>query len=97
MSSPQGINPGLDTGTGTQRADPDAACQYSIVVNSQSVEDVKKSLDFKVLTSLGCRVLKHPNCCVLCAANNDCARLPMHWNCRCRPEGYLTFTELAVT
>lgn len=97
MSSPLNFNPGVDTGTGRQQADPDAACQYSVVVNRQSVDEVTKSLDMDVLTGLGCRVLKHPDCCVLCAANNDCARLPMHWNCRCRPEGFLTFTELAVT
>lgn len=97
MSSPQGINPGLDTGTGTQRADPDAACQYSIAVSRESSDDVKKSLDIDQLMSLGCRVIKHPDCCVLCAANNDCARLPVHWNCRCKPEGFLTFSELAVT
>lgn len=90
-------SPGLDSsGTGGQQR-PDAVCQYSVSVNRENSEEIKKSMDIDQLTKIACRVLKHPGCCVLCAANNDCSRLPVHWNCRCRPEGFLTFTEFANT
>lgn len=50
-------------------------------------------LDPERLLRLGCRVKKRPGCCVLCAANNDCARLPMHVRCHCVPEPYFMAEE----
>jgi hypothetical protein len=88
MSSPMNINPGLDTGTSTQRK-IDAECSFSISVSSSDMDDTMKQLDPEFLVRAGCRVIKHPDCCVLCAANNDCARLPVHYQCRCKPEGFL--------
>jgi hypothetical protein len=69
-------------------ADPDPECTY--IAQVLGIDDVLDVLDPELLLDTGCRVIKHPDCCVLCAANNDCRRLPMHFRCRCRPEGYLT-------
>jgi hypothetical protein len=59
-------------------------CLFSTEV--QGVRDALKCLDLDHLLKLGCRVIKHPNCCALCAANNDCTKIPMHVRCRCKPE-----------
>jgi hypothetical protein len=40
----------------------------------------------------GCRVIKHPDCCVRCRTNNSCKEIPMHAMCRCRPE-YVCFED----
>jgi len=68
----------------------DTACVFFLRVSG--ADEIKKMLDPEKLTKTGCRVVKHPDCCVLCAANNDCARVPLHYNCRCKPEGYLELT-----
>lgn len=59
-------------------ADFDACVFYTRVANA---DEVKKTLDPKNALATGCRVAKHPDCCVLCAANNDCMRVPLHFNC----------------
>jgi hypothetical protein len=64
-------------------------CTYDTTWSRLSIEAVLSELDPDRLTRAGCRVIKHPDCCVLCATNNDCRLLPRHFNCRCRPEGYL--------
>lgn len=69
--------------------DIDPRCIYTIRVLESSAQEVFKALDPETLTKLGCRVLKHPDCCVLCAANNDCTRVPLHFRCRCKIEGFL--------
>lgn len=50
-------------------------------VSRSDTDDVKRMLDPENIVDVGCRVLKHPDCCVLCAANNDCTRVPLHFNC----------------
>jgi hypothetical protein len=75
-------------GTTGRQQRVDAACLFLIEV--EGADDVKRKLDPKIALETGCRVIKHPDCCVLCAANNDCTRIPLHWQCRCKPEGYLT-------
>lgn len=67
--------------------DPD--CTYSIGLSKASYDAAMDELDERNLEAR-CRVIKHPQCCVLCAANNDCTKLPVHFRCRCRPEMYLT-------
>ena len=74
-------------GTGGRQARVDAACLFSVEV--QGAEDAKRELHPDNVLEMGCRVIKHPDCCILCAANEDCARIPLHFNCRCVPEGYL--------
>jgi hypothetical protein len=69
----------------------DDACVFFTRVSQ--ADEVMKMLDPRQITALGCRVIKHPDCCVLCAANNDCDRLPVHVRCRCKPEGYLTIED----
>lgn len=72
----------------------DPRCLFYVEFTRESREEVKKMLDPpNILTGLGCRVVKHPDCCVLCAANEACERLPMHFRCRCKPEGYLELEE----
>lgn len=66
--------------------DPD--CFYVVSFSPASVQRVKEMFDPKRVLERGCRVIKHPNCCVLCAVNDDCRRLPMHFHCRCRPQFY---------
>jgi hypothetical protein len=61
-------------------------CLFTAGVTPESVRDALKCLDFDDLLRLGCRVIKHPNCCALCAANNDCTKIPLHVRCRCKPE-----------
>ena len=94
MSNPLNINQGLDTGSSTRR-DIDGECYFPIKVEGS--DDAKRELQPELALSLGCRVMKHPDCCVLCAANNDCDLIPLHWNCRCRPEGYLEIEDVLVT
>jgi hypothetical protein len=67
-------------------ADFDACVFYTRV---SGADEIKKLLDPKNALATACRVKKHPNCCILCAANNDCTRVPLHFRCRCVPEGYL--------
>lgn len=72
-------------------------CTYSTSMSKGDIESALREFDPDRITRSGCRVIKHPDCCVLCAANNDCRLLPLHWNCRCRPEGYLEIDIAAVT
>jgi hypothetical protein len=67
----------------------DDECTYQVWLSEASVAEIKRLLDPDYLTRAGCRVVKHPDCCVLCAMNNDYSRIPLHFRCRCRPEGYL--------
>lgn len=89
MSSPQNINQGLDTGTGKQQR-IDAACLFQAAVDKSQQNDIKKMLDLDNLMDMDCKVIKHPDCCAPCAANNDCNKLPMHIQCRCRRNDFLT-------
>jgi hypothetical protein len=68
-------------------------CLFFAGVTSDSVRQVKKFLDYRKVMNLCCRVIKHPNCCVLCAANNDCTKVPMHVRCRCRPDPFICDEE----
>jgi hypothetical protein len=70
-------------------ASRDDECTYQVWLSKADLDDIKRQLDPDFLSRAGCRVIKHPDCCVLCAINNDCSRIPLHWNCRCKPEGYL--------
>jgi hypothetical protein len=72
-----------------------ATCTYSIQLDRDSLRDIEELLDVERITKAGCRVKKHPDCCVLCAMNNDCARIPLHFNCKCAPEVYLQGFEEA--
>jgi len=74
--------------------DPDdPACQFSSAFSPDDVDDLMKTLDPRVLLGTGCRVLKHPKCCFLCAMNEDCSRIPLHVNCRCKPEPYVSLGD----
>lgn len=64
----------------------DPECYFPIVITD--VDDVLSQLDPRRMLEMGCRVKKHPDCCVLCAGNNDCRKLPIHVRCRCKPEFY---------
>lgn len=79
--------------TGTRSHTVDARCMFSAAPDQKQAEDVKRQLDPEELMSTDCRVIKHPDCCVLCAANDDCDRIPMHVMCRCQRDDYLTLSE----
>lgn len=64
----------------------DPRCFFATDVDHEAAAQVLKAPGNEGLLQTGCRVAKHPNCCVLCAANDDCARIPLHVNCRCKPE-----------
>lgn len=74
----------------------DPRCNFSSIVSSDDVAALLKHLDPKTLLGTGCRVLKHPNCCARCAMNEDCSRIPLHAQCRCKPEPYVTFDDEEV-
>jgi hypothetical protein len=69
-------------------------CLFFAGVTPESVRQVQKFLDYEKVMKLCCRVKKHPNCCVLCAANNDCTRIPMHVRCRCVAEPFICDEEV---
>lgn len=73
--------------------DDEVDCTFHIKVDPSSLAELKRLLDVDHLSRAGCRVKKHPDCCHLCAMNNDCTRLPLHFECRCVPEGYLEITN----
>jgi hypothetical protein len=70
-----------------------STCTFSVELDRDSLREVEDLFDIDRLTRYGCRVKKHPDCCVLCAANNDCRRVPLHFNCRCEPEPFLASFE----
>lgn len=61
--------------------DYDAECTYQVWLSQSTKDEIKRLLDPDFLSRAGCRVIKHPNCCILCAMNNDCTRIPLHYNC----------------
>lgn len=71
--------------------DPERDCTLSVSLDEESVAAVKgildsiPPLDRTTFSASGCRVIKHPGACALCVVNNDCSRLPVHFQCRCRP------------
>jgi hypothetical protein len=73
--------------------DPD--CLFIFFLPENALKAVEESLAIENITKVGCRVLKHPDACVLCVANDDCSRLPMHDNCRCTREYYSEAFEAA--
>lgn len=69
----------------------DPRCQVTAAVDPATVASLEELLDPKNIESkCECRVIKHPNCCALCRANNDCKLIPMHIRCRCSQE-YVCF------
>jgi hypothetical protein len=64
----------------------DPRCFFAAEPDHEAAARVLKALGSEGLLKTGCRVVKAPDCCVLCAANDDCARVPLHPRCRCRPE-----------
>lgn len=67
----------------------EARCQFSVNFATDTLAALKAMLQPENFMEADCRVIKHPRCCAYCAANNDCARLPIHPQCRCRPKHYL--------
>jgi hypothetical protein len=70
-----------------------ADCTFKLEIHPDQMRQIEEELDIERLTKYGCRVKKHPDCCVLCATNNDCRRVPVHVNCRCTPEPFLASFE----
>jgi len=71
----------------------EAVCTNTTRFASDQIAAVKRMLDPKNAMEMDCRVKKHPDCCVLCALNNDCTQIPKHVRCRCEPEIYFKFAE----
>lgn len=71
----------------------DRRCIIPIQVAQDSATLLKQLLDPRKVLDTGCRVIKHPHCCAICAANNDCKKVPVHVMCRCKPEPYLINAE----
>ncbi len=66
----------------------DPECTFSASFTKTSMDEILYALDAKRIQEMGCHVIKHPGCCVLCAMNDNCWRLPVHFRCRCRPSFY---------
>lgn len=75
----------------------DPWCHFGVRFAAEALASLKAALDPDNALHWGCRVIKHPDCCVLCALNENCQDLPMHANCRCKPDRFLDtithFTE----
>jgi len=74
---------------GGRQARIDAACLFAVAISN--IDDVLKQLEPDNALEAGCRVIKHPDCCAICALNNDCDKVPLHIQCRCKRDGFLTF------
>lgn len=71
----------------------DGICVYSIQVSEPDAQEIRKMLDPENVIGMGCRVIKRPDCCVLCRMNEDCSRIPLHVRCHCTIEPYLDIGE----
>lgn len=60
-----------------------AICEFFVSPTAASLAAVKALLNPNNVLGTGCKVGKHPDCCGLCAANDDCDKLPVHPECRC--------------
>lgn len=65
----------------------DPECYFPIRV--VGLDDALESINPEAFSELACRVIKRPDCCALCAANEDCRRIPLHVRCHCVPEFYV--------
>lgn len=59
----------------------DPWCHFGVRFAAEALASLKAALDPDNALHWGCRVIKHPDCCVLCALNENCQDLPMHANC----------------
>lgn len=66
----------------------DPRCNFFLSVDPRSLADTRAEMTIDNMLETCCEVIRQPDCCILCAENDDCARLPMHWNCRCKPSMY---------
>lgn len=62
----------------------DAACNFSVRPVRDSLARIKNYLRSKETLELECKVIKHPNACAACVANEKCELVPLHHYCRCR-------------
>lgn len=67
----------------------DARCQFSVKFAEDTLVVLKKMLEPENFFESGCRVLRHPGACVICVTNNDCDKIPLHPQCRCKPDHYI--------
>lgn len=61
-------------------------CLYGIAINATAL--LAALHPDKALVA-GCEVRKQPDCCPLCAMNNDCNRVPVHEHCHCVAEAVM--------
>lgn len=73
--------------------DDDARCQFGIQFAADTIVILKEMLDPRNFMELDCRVIKHPGACLYCVENNDCNKLPIHAQCRCRPDHFLAMLD----
>lgn len=64
-------------------------CVLSVQFAQDTLPILLEMLEPENFMESGCRVIKHPGACAVCVLNNDCDKLPMHAQCRCRPDRYL--------
>lgn len=67
----------------------DPRCFFYAEADHEATREVQAQLELiKNLGSVrtGCRIIKRPNCCILCLMNEDCSRVPLHYRCHCVPE-----------
>lgn len=69
----------------------DARCRIAVVIAKDTQAMLEDLLNpEKLEKKCECRVVKHPDACSKCRANNDCKEIPMHPKCRCVRE-YVCF------
>jgi hypothetical protein len=65
----------------------ESGCNISVAIARETQALVEEMLSPEFIErNCQCKVIKHPDCCVLCRVNNDCAKIPMHIRCRCRQQ-----------
>lgn len=65
----------------------DARCRIVTTIVQETQQMLEQLLDSsRIEQNCDCIVKKHPDACIVCRANNDCARVPVHAKCRCVKE-----------
>lgn len=62
----------------------DGVCNFTVTPVRDTVARLKKYLNADEALELECKVIKHPDACPACAANERCEDIPLHHWCRCR-------------
>lgn len=72
-----------------------AICEFYASPTPDSLAAIKALLNPEKVLGTGCKVVRHPDCCLLCRENEKCENIPVHPNCRCKREPTLSSASIA--